>query len=126
MTIAEAITMIDALKPNKYTSAQKIRWLSDCDSTIFNDIISTHEAGEGTPEEFNGYTSETVDTTALLAPAPHDMLYVWYMSMQVDLANREMAMYQNTYSLFNTAMQTYAAYYNRTNMPIQTATHITL
>lgn len=126
MTIAEAIAMIDALKTNKYTSAQKIRWLSDCDSTIFNDIILTHDPDDDTPETFAGYTSATSTSTVLLAPAPHDMLYIWYMGAQIDLANRELSMYNNSISLFNTVLQGYASYYNRTHLPIQQATYFIL
>lgn len=126
MTIAEAIALVDAFKPNKLTSAQKTKLLSDADSAIFQEIISTHEGDDTTPTEFAGYTDTTDADTVLLAPAPHDQLYRWWLESQIDLANMELAKYGNSHALYNTAYQAFAAYYNRKHMPIGAATHFTV
>ena len=34
MTVGQCITMVDALKPNKFTKADKLKWLSDIDGMI--------------------------------------------------------------------------------------------
>ena len=46
MTIQEAINKIDTLKPNSYSNADKIAWLSNLDGIIKEEIIDTHEGGE--------------------------------------------------------------------------------
>ena len=69
MTIIEAINRIDALKPNGYGQAEKIKWLSDLDRTVKAEIIDTHEGGG---EAFAGYGSDTPLDTVLLIPALYD------------------------------------------------------
>ena len=46
MTIIEAITRADSLKPNTYTPCDKIKWLSTLDGIIKENIIETHEGCE--------------------------------------------------------------------------------
>ena len=113
MTISEAISEIDALKPNTYTNEEKIRWLSRLDSRIQKEIIDTHEGGS----EFSGYTSQTLTTTPLLVPAPYDELYIFWLESQIDYANGETKRFNNSSTMFNVAYQDYASYYNRTNTP---------
>lgn len=125
MTINEAISMVDGLKANQITGAQKRRWLSECDSTIFNDIIATHENDGSMPVVFKGYTDADMDTE-LLAKPPHDILYRHYLEMQIDLCNKELANYNNSKLLYNAALTVYSNWYTRTHMPIGKATHFKL
>ena len=125
-TIREAIAMVDKLKANRVPEGEKIKWLSQCDSNIFLSVIGTHEPGEGTPTEFHGYTEDTDIDTVLLAPPPYDELYKHYLEMQIDLTNMELAKYNNSSALYNSAYQNYAAWYNRTHMPKTSATHFKL
>lgn len=125
-TIREAIAMVDALKANRIPSADKIKWLSQCDSAIFQQIIKTHQMDAGMPEIFPGYDGETDLDTLLLAPPPHDELYRHYLEMQIDLVNMELAKYNNASALYNTAYQNFAAWYNRTHMPVSAVTHFKL
>ena len=41
MTIIEAITYADEIKPNSYTQSDKIKWLSQVDGTVKKEIIDT-------------------------------------------------------------------------------------
>ena len=41
MTISDAITMVDALRPNQYSQDMKIRWLSRLDGMIWQEVISS-------------------------------------------------------------------------------------
>lgn len=125
-TIREAIGMVDELKPNRVPSAEKLKWLSQCDSAIFNDIVMTHEHAEGMPVHFEGYGPDTDLDTVLLARPPHDELYRHYLEMQIDLVNMEMAKYNNASALYNSAYQSYAAWYNRKHKPVSAVTHFKL
>lgn len=115
MTLLEAINRIDVLKPNGYSQAEKIQWLSTLDGIIKREIIDTHEGGEGVT--FNGYTEETSLTTELLVPAPYDDVYLRYLEMQIDYANGEYGKYNNSMAMYDTAYSTFQRYYNRTHMP---------
>lgn len=123
MRISEVIATVDALKANQYTGAQKVRWLSDCDSNIWKNIIETHEKVQGMPEAFYGYDPEKDMESRLLVPAPHDILYKYYIEMMIDFYNKEINSYNNSSALFNRASAEFAAWYNRTYMPRSDADH---
>lgn len=55
MTIKEAVDNADALKPNAYTEAQKVAWLSELDTSIYWKLVRKVNPNE----EFD----ETGDTT---------------------------------------------------------------
>jgi hypothetical protein len=115
MTISEALSRANQVKPNTYADVDKIRWLSTLDGFIKTDIIDTHEGGEDVV--FNGYDENTNLATELLVPAPHDHIYVHWLEAQIDYANDEYDRYENTMDMYNTAYDNFKKYYNRTHMP---------
>ncbi len=116
MTITEAITMIDSIKPNTYTHAQKIDWLSTLDEMIKKEIIDTHEGGEAV--DFSGYGEDTDINTPLLVPSPYDEIYIFWMESKIDYWNGEGKKYNNSITMFNNAYSTYQEYYNRMHRPL--------
>jgi hypothetical protein len=115
MTILDAVHRIDVLKPNTYTQAEKIRWLSELDGMIKREIIDTHEGGDKVA--YNEYTESTVLTSNLLVPHPYDRIYLPWLQAQIDYFNGENGKYQNSMAMFNAAYTAFEKYYNRTNMP---------
>lgn len=116
MTLIEAITKIDALKPNTYSQSEKVKWLSMIDGIIKNKIIDTHEGGEGI--SFNGYDENTNLVTELLVPAPYDDIYVRWLETRIDYTNGEYDRYNNGLEVFNEMYDEFNRYYNRTHMPL--------
>lgn len=116
MTIIEAITRVDNVKPNSYSQPEKIKWLSELDGLIKKEIIDTHEGGENV--KFSGYTDDVDLTTVLLVPAPYDEIYIRYLETQIDYANGEYNKYNNSMAGYNAAYITFERYYNREHMPI--------
>lgn len=114
MTIDEVIAQVDAVKPNTYSREEKIRWLSKVDGVIKKEIIDTHEGGEQVL--FVGYDENTPLDTELIAKAPHDDLYRFWLEAQIDYANSEMGKYNNSITTFNTAYGAYARHYNRNHL----------
>lgn len=115
MKIIDAINEIDALKPNTISQSDKIRWLSQLDGRIKNEIIDTHVGGERI--EFNGYGDSTPTDKELLVSAPYDVVYVRFLDAQIDYANGETRRYNNSSALYNVAYRDYEKYYNRTHLP---------
>ena len=116
MKIIEVINRIDTIKPNTYTEREKIYWLSVLDGHIKNDIIDTHEGGENI--SFEGYNENTdVYTTELLAPAPYDEMYLYWLECKIDYYNGEMVRYNNSITMFNTIYEGFAQFYNREHKP---------
>lgn len=116
MTISEAISRANTVKPNTYSDLDKIRWLSTLDGIIKEHIIDTHEGGEDIV--FKGYDENTNPDTELLVPAPHDHIYIHWLEAQIDYANDEYDRYENTMEMYNNAYSAFSKYYNRTHMPI--------
>jgi hypothetical protein len=116
MTILEAIARVDAVKPNVYQQSEKIKWLSELDGIVKNEIIDTHEGGEGVT--FSGYTEDTNLNTVLLVPAPYDEVYIHFLEMRIDYANNEYGKYNNSMMMYNSAYSAFEKHYNRDHMPI--------
>ena len=56
MTVIEAFEILDKLRPYQFKVPQKLRWLSDLDGKVFEDIYLTHEDKEF--EIFDRYTED--------------------------------------------------------------------
>ena len=116
MTIIQAINMIDSIKPNTYTQAEKLVWLSTLDEMIKKEIIDTHEGGESVA--FTGYDENTDVEDALLVPPPYDEMYLFWMESKIDYWNGESGKYNNSITMFNNAYAAYQEYYNRMHCPL--------
>lgn len=117
MTIKECIDIIDNLKPNQYSTKEKVMWLSFIDEIIINDVLKTHEGYDGRYDKFTGYTEEKT-SVALIVPSPYDRLYPAYLQMKIDNANGETARYNNSAAEFNAYMMEYRKHYHKTHMPL--------
>lgn len=116
MTLAEAISKVDTLKPNTYTTEDKIGWLSNLDTRIKTQIIDQHEHCHCTV--FYGYDSQMDLETELLAPAPYDDMYLRWLEAMIDYHNSDDDRYNNAIVLFNASYEGFKKHYTRTHMPI--------
>jgi hypothetical protein len=115
MTINDAITEVDTIKPNQYPDELKVRWLSVLEGKIIDEIILTHQLAEVV--EFNGYSIDDMETE-LIVPDTYADVYIYYLMAMIDSTNNEGLRYQSSMQQFNSAWQDFANYYNRNNMPI--------
>lgn len=114
MTIGEVIGRVDELSPNQYTTEQKMRWLTNLDGRIFEELIKTHR--NPPRESFEKYTS-TQDE--LLVPFPYaDDLYCWYLQAMIAAQNAEDSKYEQLRVLYNEALEAYENWYNRNHVPL--------
>lgn len=116
MTIAEAISKVDFLKPNTYATEDKVGWLSNLDARVKTQIIDAHEGWQNI--DFHSYDSVADQETKLLVPAPYDEMYIRWLEAQIDYHNSEDDRYNNAIILFNNAYEGYKRHYTRTYMPI--------
>lgn len=117
MTIKEVIDAVDTLKPNQYSIAEKVQWLSFVDEKIINDVLKTHEGYDEAYDEFNGYCEDDL-TVSLIVESPYDRLYPAFVSMKIDECNGDTQKYNNSYILYNNYLLEYRKYYNKTHMPL--------
>mgnify|MGYP003261247638 CR=1 FL=1 len=114
MTIKEIIDKTDTLKPNQYSAADKMDWLSDLDGRIMQEVILRHEHDTVMPE-FSRYTSDSDD---LLADDVYCDLYIYYLMAKIDFYNAEYVRYNNSSAAFNQVYADYARNYHQQHMPI--------
>ena len=108
MTAGELIAAVDALRPNQYTAAQKLRWLQLLDAKLHDELLALYEpATDAPPLDFG-------EGTALLAPFPYDWeLYTNWLFAQIDLMNAEIVKYNQSMTLFAAAWRQLADALNR-------------
>jgi hypothetical protein len=116
MTLMEAISRVDNIKPNRYTQVEKIKWLSTLDGIVKAEIIDTHEGSEGIT--FAGYDDVSALLTVLLVPAPYDDVYIKWLESQIDYSSGETKRFNNSIVMYNTAYSAFERHYNRNHMPI--------
>ncbi len=117
MTVNEIISQVDLKEPNSYTEAEKIKWLSDLDGKIFNEVILTHEHEE---VEFTPYSDGT-ETLLIGAPYGED-IYVHYVIARIAAGNAEVARYNQQIAMYNAAYQQWWNKFNSVTMPLHAGT----
>lgn len=105
-TAKQVLDRVDALLPNGYERAEKLRWLAQAEGFVRREIC--RETGE---------LPELTEETALTAETPFDELYRHYVESQIHYANGETARYNSAASLWNNAFLTYRDYCARTETP---------
>ena len=118
MTINDAITEVNNLKPNDYSDGDKIKWLYRLDAEIKAAIYDTHDYNDGESEpELENYDADHKSTTVLLVPEPYAEIYVHYLSAQIDYYNREYDGFNATNAMYAAAYSAFRNHYNATHMP---------
>ena len=112
MTISAAIAACDRMRPNTFAYVEKEAWLRELEARIREEIVRTHEGAEAF---LAGRAQEGED--ALLAPSPHESLYLFYLLARIDLMNGETARYNESAALFNAQYDAFSAAYNRAHRP---------
>lgn len=119
MTIQQAISRIDTIMPNGYSTEEKVRWLSELDGKITREIINVSESGKDTT--FTPYNEQTEESKQLIVEAPYDEMYIKWLESQIEYSNGEYNKYNNSITLFNSSLMTYANMYNKKNIAEEVA-----
>lgn len=116
VTVGKILEKVDTLKPNQFENSDKVQWIIDLESTIHEELMKTHEGWDGKDFDGQAFKNEAKQVTA---QPPYDDIYVYYLSTQIDLYNRELNGYAQTAGLFNAAWTNYKTWYVKTHMPKQ-------
>ncbi len=119
MCIQEVLDLVDALRPNTIPEQVKIDWLTALDATLRANVVSQHER-EGVPVLGRGAdVFEAERSTELLVPMPYHAVYHYWLSAQIDFALGEITRYSNSMTLYNAALDAFAAAYKIGHRPIK-------
>ena len=114
MTINEAIELLDKLKPNAYDRKDKVRWLSELEGQITEEILGPIRGGSAA---FEPLDPETDGETELIAEGTYADIYVKYLCAQVDYHNGDWTRYNNSVTMYQAGWDLYAAYMRRRHKP---------
>ena len=118
MTLQDAIDMLDEMKPNMMSTRLKLKYLTEIDQLIHDEIVIKHEhtaAQDAKPV----YDEDTDMMTELIVPEPYDMVYVYWLMSKADIQNQEDGRYNVDRAHFENAYQTMADWWTREHMPTQ-------
>lgn len=128
MKITELFDKVDTLRPNQVRDDIKRSWLSEVEMLLINEVVLTHEVPERIrnhetyikflENEGVGNVYDEKSTGELIAQAPYDELYYWWMMSKLDLVERNTEQYINDSQMYNNIYLTYKQWYNRNHMPL--------
>ena len=111
MTFNQLISQADALKPNRFPSDQKLKWVQELDKRILTEVISRCEGGE----------EASLPTDEHMIKGAYEEMYLYWLFAKMDLFNREMTGYNNHSAVFNEMYTAFVWNYIRTHKPLQLA-----
>lgn len=107
--LASVIEEVNRRKTNPFTEEQLTEWINKLESTIQIDLLKTPL------EELIRYTYETDQLAELIVPEPFTDVYVYYLFAMIDMANNEIASYNNSMAMFENAYSQYLFWFNHNN-----------
>ena len=118
MTLQEALDTVDEMKPNMMMRDLKIKYLSEIEQLIHDEIVMTHEH---TAEEAAkpAYTENTDPGTVLIVPDPYSTVYIYWLMSKIDIQNQEDLRYNIDRTHFENAYNTMSDWWTRHKMPVQ-------
>ena len=118
MTLQEALDQVDELKPNMMSRKLKVKYLTEIEQLIHQEIVMTHEHTEE-QETLPAYSEDSDDGTVLIVPDPYSMVYVYWLMSKIDIQNQEDTRYNIDRAHFENAYDTMSDWWTRRHMPVQ-------
>lgn len=113
MTATDVLTFVDAYRPNLITQADKLNRLYAIEKEI-TDHMSLYG-------EKHSIIKEITESTVLSLPKEYLDIYVYYIISTIDLANQDIAMYNNSCTYFNTLLSEWKKRWRREHVPVSSA-----
>lgn len=110
MTINEAIAQVNRTRQNRIPDDVMIRWLSNLDHQIYEEVIKTREGWESV--SFMPYGADDGEKK-LLVPPPYDEMYIYKLEASIYYEQREINKYATSMTMFNAVMEQYMKKYSR-------------
>lgn len=109
MKIKDIISRVDEIKPNAFDENRKVEWMNELEGRIILEcMMLPHQA----VSELTGNPDREC-----LVGVPHDAMYRHWLEAQIDYANGEYDLYNNTMSAFNAAWNEFSAWFGNTYHP---------
>ncbi len=104
MKVCEILEHLAETRPNVYPDEVLVRWLSDIEGKIHNEIFRISEP-------FRPIKVTSDNDRELLVYEPYTNVYVHYLYSMIEFANCETVKYANSNALFNNLYSAFEADY---------------
>lgn len=118
MTIGEAISDFRETVPCTVDDHVLIKWLTELEKTVINEIILTHADAPEEVLSFKAYLFSDNRDTVLLIKEPFARLYTEYLAMKYYIMICDVQRYNTYAELFFNSYSNYADSYNREHRPL--------
>lgn len=115
MTVKQVIDRADSVKPNAFTSEEKLHWLGELEGRIGAELMfmSVQDLSELELRYPQDMTSE------LLVSPPYDDVYYYWLLTRIDESNGEFNKAANTQELFRARYNSFANWFLSRYDPVQ-------
>lgn len=115
MTVEEAISWADQVKPNAFPRAVKAEWLWRLEGSLALEVFLMDKAEL---EELDRMRREAEDCELLVDP-PYDDIYTLFLAAKIDEANGEYEKYANSSQFYNARRSAFTCWFCQTYDPAQ-------
>ena len=115
MTVNEAISWADQVKPNAFSREVKAEWLRRLDGSLALEVFLLPK----TELDWLERMRETAADYTLLVDPPYDDLYTLFLAAKIDEANGEYEKYANSAQLYNARRGAFTRWFCQTYDPAQ-------
>ncbi len=116
MKAMDIIDRVDLMEPNQYSPEQKLHWLGTLDGKLFEELCRPRR-----PESEKPLPYQTGQETLLIPPPYGEDIYYNYLQAMIAAENSETQRYNRRMTMFNSLMQEYLNWYNRSHPPVSRA-----
>ena len=117
MTIRELIDEIKEIKPNMYSDQQLMRWISQLDGKIAQEVML--QAPLEVRDKYNYKYPDDLEREPMV-PFPHDDIYRYWLTTQIDYTDGEYLKYNGNLTMFEFAYNEFTNWFLNTYDPAQT------
>ena len=110
MTALQVIQQVDGLRPNTYSTGQKILWIGRLEAMVKRLVIDAHKGGETV--QVPAFLEDGDPERTLFLPDPFDVAYLYWLEAQIHYANEEIELYNSAIRLFSDAYRAFQLDYH--------------
>lgn len=118
MRVRDALDRIKAGKPSECGDDVLLKWLSELDGMVWEDIVRGQ-----CPPPCLPYTAGADMDRQMLIPFPHDEVYITYLGAKIDYSNEEYERYNNAMMMYNAQLQAFADAWMRSHRHVTPQFH---
>lgn len=121
MKVSEVINRYKRQNEDEIDMEELLEWVETLERLIYEEVIMTHEGFERyLPDDDKAdYFEDFGLDSDILADMPYHTVYLHYIDMRWYQLNKETNNYNAAVTMFQSAYNTFAGYYNRHHKPLQ-------